>query len=76
MASLLPGYEYNIFISYRQKDNKGDRRVSEFVDALKGLRSLVYKFPGDVPEVETGESDILRDFDIYEDYKKELNQIQ
>ena len=35
MASLIPGYEYDIFISYRQKDNKGDRWVSEFVEALK-----------------------------------------
>jgi hypothetical protein len=35
MASIIPGYEYDIFISYRQKDNKGDRWVSEFVDALK-----------------------------------------
>ena len=35
MASLVPGFEYDIFISYRQKDNKGDRWVSEFVDALK-----------------------------------------
>ena len=33
MASLLPGYEYDIFISYRQKDNKGDRWVSELVDS-------------------------------------------
>jgi TolB-like protein len=35
MPSIVPGYEYDIFISYRQKDNKGDRWVSEFVDALK-----------------------------------------
>jgi hypothetical protein len=35
MASIVPGYENDIFISYRQKDNKGDRWVSEFVDALK-----------------------------------------
>ena len=35
MASLIPGYEYDIFISYRQKDNKGDRWVGEFFDALK-----------------------------------------
>ena len=35
MPSVLPGFEYDIFISYRQKDNKGDRWVSEFVDALK-----------------------------------------
>jgi len=35
MASLITGFEYDIFISYRQKDNKGDRWVSEFVEALK-----------------------------------------
>jgi TolB-like protein/Tfp pilus assembly protein PilF len=35
MASLIPGFEYDIFISYRQKDNKGDRWVSDFVEALK-----------------------------------------
>lgn len=35
MASLIPGFTYDIFISYRQKDNKGDRWVSEFVEALK-----------------------------------------
>src|SRR5512140_1366880 len=35
MASLIPGFEYDIFISYRQKDNKGDRWVSEFVEDLK-----------------------------------------
>jgi tetratricopeptide (TPR) repeat protein len=35
MPSIVAGYEYDIFISYRQKDNKGDRWVSEFVEALK-----------------------------------------
>jgi len=35
MASIIPEYNYDIFISYRQKDNKGDKWVSEFVDALK-----------------------------------------
>jgi len=34
MASLLPGYEYDIFINYRQKDNKYDGWVTEFVDNL------------------------------------------
>ncbi len=34
MASTIEGYNYDIFISYRQKDNKGDRWVSEFVEAL------------------------------------------
>jgi tetratricopeptide (TPR) repeat protein len=35
MASLIPGYKYDIFISYRQKDNKYDGWVTEFVDNLK-----------------------------------------
>lgn len=35
MASLIPGYKYDIFVSYRQKDNKGEKWVSEFVEALK-----------------------------------------
>jgi tetratricopeptide (TPR) repeat protein/TolB-like protein len=43
MASLIPGYEYDIFISYRQKDNKGDRWVSEFVDALKDELESTFK---------------------------------
>ncbi len=34
MASIIEGYNYDIFISYRQKDNKGERWVSEFVEAL------------------------------------------
>jgi tetratricopeptide (TPR) repeat protein/TolB-like protein len=34
MSSLIEGYNYDIFISYRQKDNKGDRWVSGFVEAL------------------------------------------
>ena len=43
MASIVPGYEYDIFISYRQKDNKGDRWVSAFVDALKTELESTFK---------------------------------
>jgi hypothetical protein len=43
MASLVPGYEYDIFISYRQKDNKGDKWVSKFVDALKTELEATFK---------------------------------
>jgi hypothetical protein len=35
MSSIVPGYTYDFFISYRQKDNKGDRWVSEFDASLK-----------------------------------------
>jgi hypothetical protein len=53
MASLIPGYEYDIFICYRQKDNlptpcygwqsKGDRWISEFVEALKTELESTFK---------------------------------
>ena len=43
MASLVPGYEYDIFISYRQKDNKGDRWVSTFVEALRTELEATFK---------------------------------
>ena len=43
MASIILGYEYDIFISYRQKDNKGDRWVSEFVEALKTELESTFK---------------------------------
>jgi TolB-like protein/Tfp pilus assembly protein PilF len=43
MASLIPGYEYDIFISYRQKDNKHDGWVTEFVDNLKGELESTFK---------------------------------
>jgi TolB-like protein len=43
MSSIVPGYEYDIFISYRQKDNKGDKWVSEFVDTLKNELESTFK---------------------------------
>ena len=46
MASLIPGYEYDIFISYRQKDNKYDGWVTEFVDNLR--RELEATFKEDI----------------------------
>lgn len=43
MASLIPGYEYDIFISYRQKDNKYDGWVTEFVSNLKKELEATFK---------------------------------
>jgi tetratricopeptide (TPR) repeat protein len=43
MQSLIPGYEYDIFISYRQKDNKGDKWVSKFVDSIKTELESTFK---------------------------------
>lgn len=43
MSSIIEGYNYDIFISYRQKDNKGDRWVSEFVEAIKTELESTFK---------------------------------
>jgi molybdenum cofactor cytidylyltransferase len=45
------------------------------LDDHEGLRSLAYLYSDDVLEVETDDQTILRDFDTYEEYKKEINQI-
>jgi hypothetical protein len=46
MTSIIEGYNYDIFISYRQKDNKYDGWVTEFVDNLK--RELEAAFKEDI----------------------------
>ncbi|OFY62491.1 MAG: hypothetical protein A2V64_01965 [Bacteroidetes bacterium RBG_13_43_22] len=43
MPSLIHGFEYDIFISYRQKDNKHDGWVTEFVNNLKGELESTFK---------------------------------
>jgi hypothetical protein len=35
MSSIIEGYNYDIFIFYRQKDNKHDGWVTEFANNLK-----------------------------------------
>jgi hypothetical protein len=43
MTSIFPDYSYDIFISYRQKDNKHDGWVTEFVRNLKGELESAFK---------------------------------
>lgn len=43
MASPITAYEYDVFISYRQKDNKYDGWVTEFVDNLKKELDATFK---------------------------------
>ena len=45
MPSILPGYEYDIFISYRQNDNRSDKWVTNFVNALKEELEATLKNP-------------------------------
>ncbi len=43
MPALLPTFEYDIFISYRHKDNKGEHWVTEFVHSLKAELEATFK---------------------------------
>ncbi|MCJ7446513.1 MAG: tetratricopeptide repeat protein [Bacteroidales bacterium] len=43
MPSIIEGYNYDIFISYRQKDNKHDGWVTDFVNNLKGELESTFK---------------------------------
>jgi TolB-like protein len=43
MPSIIERYNYDIFVSYRQKDNKHDGWVTEFVDNLKGELESTFK---------------------------------
>ena len=36
MPSVVPRFEYDIFISYRHKDNKGEHWVSELGEKTNG----------------------------------------
>ena len=43
MSSIIENYAYDIFISYRQKDNKYDGWVTEFVDHLRRELEATFK---------------------------------
>lgn len=43
MPGIISGFEYDIFISYRQKDNKYDGWVTNFVDNLKRELEATFK---------------------------------
>ena len=72
MASIIPGNEYDIFISYRQKDNKGDRWVSEFVEALKTELESTFKEDISVYFDINPHDGLLESHDVGESLKEKL----
>ncbi len=45
MPSIFPGYEYDIFISYRHKDNRSEKWVTQFVQSLREELDGTFKEP-------------------------------
>jgi tetratricopeptide (TPR) repeat protein len=73
MASIIPGYEYDIFISYRQKDNKYDGWVTEFVENLKKELEATFKEEISVYFDINPHDGLLETHDVSASLKEKLN---
>jgi hypothetical protein len=72
MSGLISGYEYDIFISYRQKDNKHDGWVTEFVNNLKGELESTFKEEISVYFDENPHDGLLETHDVDASLKEKL----
>jgi TolB-like protein len=72
MSSLVPGFEYDVFISYRHKDDKYDHWVTDFVSNLK--RELDATFRDEVSVYfDSNKADgLLATHDVDESLKEKL----
>ncbi len=73
MASQIPGFEYDIFISYRQKDNKGERWVTTFVEALKTELESTFKEEISVYFDVNPHDGLLETYDVGASLSRKLN---
>ena len=64
MPAFIPGFEYDIFISYRHKDNKGDRWVTDFVEALKTELEAIFKEDISIYFDENPHEGLLETYDV------------
>jgi len=72
MSSLVPGFEYDIFISYRHKDNKYDGWVSEFVANLKRELEATFKEEVSVYFDENPHDGLLKTHDVDKSLESKL----
>jgi len=73
MSSIIPGYEYDIFISYRQKDNKRDGWVTEFIDTLKDEIEATFKEDISIYFDENPHDGLLETHDVDDSLREKLN---
>ena len=72
MPSIVPGYEYDIFISYRQKDNKYDGWVTEFVSNLRKELAATFKEDVSVYFDENPQDGLLETHQVNESLREKL----
>jgi len=72
MSSILPDFEYDIFISYRQNDNKRDGWVTHFVNALKDELEATIKNPVSIYFDENPHDGLLETHDVDDSLAKKL----
>ncbi len=72
MPALIPGFEYDIFISYRHKDNKGGQWVTEFVTALKTELEATFKEDISIYFDENPHDGLLETHDVDDSLKEKL----
>ncbi|MCU0409480.1 MAG: hypothetical protein MUD02_11075, partial [Bacteroidales bacterium] len=72
MASQKEGFGYDIFISYRQKDNKGEKWVSEFVEALRSELDATIKDEVSIYFDENPHDGLLETHDVDASLKEKL----
>ena len=75
MPAILPGYEYDIFISYRQNDNKRDKWVTNFVDALKEELEATLKNPVSIYFDENPHDGLLETHQVGASLEKKLKSL-
>ncbi len=73
MASLIAGYEYDIFISYRQNDNRHDGWVTQFVENLRAELEATFKDEVTVYFDLNPHNGLLETHDVDESLKEKLN---
>ncbi len=72
MSGIIEGYNYDIFISYRQKDNRGERWVSEFFESLKMELESTFKEEISVYFDNNTHDGLLETHDVDESLKEKL----
>ncbi|MEM6524778.1 MAG: hypothetical protein AAF693_13330, partial [Bacteroidota bacterium] len=75
MQSSFPGFEYDIFVSYRHNDNRYDGWVSEFVEKLRQELNATFKDKLTVYFDQNYEDGLLETHDVGESIQRKIKSV-